>query len=134
MSLDRDEIIKPLADNQMDNLVGLIQSVPLSLENEKIMQRELQSVLDSKFDGTVLSEFQLSKLDRVDFYLAPQGIAIECKRDRDASPRSIYRQLSRYAESPLVAGIVLVTWKSMALPETINKKPARVIQCARAWL
>lgn len=77
-------------------------------------------------------EYRLSKGSIVDFYRPLDGLAIEVKVK--GSPMRIYEQLERYCKFDQVRSILLVTNKSMGLPEEINGKQAYVASLGEAWL
>jgi hypothetical protein len=71
----------------------------------------------------VKREYRLSDRDRLDFFI--EGIAVEVKTDGSAA--DVMRQVSRYAESEKVQGILLVTAKARhILPASFNGKPLLV--------
>lgn len=76
-------------------------------------------------------EVSLTPRDRIDF-LVEGGIGIECKAR--ASKRPIFRQLQRYAESPAIDALILVTGTAMGLPAALNGKPVFYVSLGRASL
>ena len=67
---------------------------------------------------------------RVDFLVG--GTAVELKRGRPDGKR-LTAQLTRYAQSPAVTGLVVVSEKSCALPEKLCGKPVRSLSLYRLW-
>ena len=102
----------------------------LPLDDEKRLQASLAEALDEA-GLPYAREYPLSSSDRVDFLL-DDGVAVECKLR--AGKRQIYRQLRRYASSPEVGSLLLVTNTAMGLPETIEGKPAFYCSLGSAWL
>lgn len=76
-------------------------------------------------------EKRLGRHDRVDF-LVHGGIALELKLKQQKL--TVYRQLERYAEHDEVKAIILFTRQAMALPSTINGKPAYLVNLTRSFL
>lgn len=122
------------ADNRLvltKRVVEIISRARVDLSDEKRTQRDIAEVLDiAQIPYT--REVKLTKKDIVDFMVS--DIALEIKLKTGASKMDVYRQLERYAESPQVAALVLVTNLSMGLPETINGKPTYFISLGKAWL
>jgi hypothetical protein len=100
------------------------------LEDEK----QLQSQIEKKFevDGVPFErEKAFDKKNIVDFFV-DGTIAVEIKIG--SSKMSIYRQCERYCTFPEVKALLLVTNKSMTLPELVNGKPCIVLNLSEAWL
>jgi hypothetical protein len=99
--------------------------------NEAELQRGIETVLvEAGYKFT--REKHLSRKDRPDFLLE-DGVAIEVKID--GSLTAVMRQLSRYAEQPTVAVIVLVTTRAtqaVRIPQEFCGKPVRVVLLAGA--
>ncbi len=116
-------------------LVGLIKSaltaarIPLS--DEKAAQVAISGMLDARAIAHS-REHRLGAHDRPDFFCEPD-IVIEVKM-HDAQPRSIFRQLRRYAAYDAVGALILVTNRAMGLPPVIDGKAAYYISLGRAWL
>jgi len=73
-------------------------------------------------------EVRLGPADRIDF-LVQGGIGIEAKVRYPR--RSIYRQLTRYAEREQINALVLMTATSLGLPPTLNGKPLFYVSIGR---
>lgn len=112
-------------------VVETIKRARVDLSDEKRTQRDIAEVLEAH-QIPHEREVKLSKKDIVDFMVGT--VAVEVKLKTGTSKMDIYRQLQRYAESPKVSALILVTNLSMGLPETINGKPAYFISLGRAWL
>ncbi|MHB8226260.1 MAG: hypothetical protein ACYDCV_12085 [Acidithiobacillus sp.] len=114
-----------------DRIIGLIESARLDLSDEKRLQADLAVVLTNS--GIQFTrELVLSARDIPDF-LIEGGTTIECKL-RPAQKTAVYRQLQRYASHTEVTSIILATNLSMALPATINGKPAYMASLSKGWL
>jgi len=89
-------------------IIAVIKSVQLGYATEAELQTQLLDLLKGE-QLDVVPEFRLSARDRVDFLVnLPQcKIALECKIK--GAPTTVVAQLARYAESPEVNEIVLVT-------------------------
>lgn len=123
-------------ENTITNLQRLFHTIRFPLEDEKELQRSIQSNLNRfGFHFTreqILNSAHESKKDIIDFLVDP-GIGIEVKIG-NASKMNIYKQVERYCGFPAISAIILLTNKSMALPEMINGKPAYVINLSQSWL
>lgn len=106
------------------------------LEDEKQTQAAIAKVLDDTFDhwsreeriaggviDFVVGFYEPSSPPLRSVRLVSIGIEVKLK----GSPRDIARQLKGYAAEPALDGLVLVTAKAMALPETIGGKPVAVL-------
>ena len=75
-------------------------------------------------------EVSLAPRCRIDLMCG--GVGIEIKRGRMERAK-VLRQLTRYAACERVAGLILVTEKSLGLPREIGGKPVRVVCLNRLW-
>ena len=130
-----------LAD-RMAEIVAIAATRPLAVTDEARLSASFRTALEAS--SLVRADFERGRrieseitlkcgavaLGRVDFLWA--GIAIELKRQ--GTPLSIARRLRRYAHSPRVDGLVLVTARAMALPEHINGRPALVAHIGEGLL
>lgn len=73
-------------------------------------------------------EVRLGPADRIDF-LVSGSIGIEAKVRYPR--RSIYRQLTRYAEHDRITALVLMTATSLGLPPSLNGKPLFYVSIGR---
>lgn len=113
----------------MNELLQLLKSKRLPLHNEKALQAEIEKVLlESNIDFQ--REHYLSKGSIIDFMVNGTGIEVKI----GGSAKEIFRQCERYAEFEEIKAIILVTGKSIRLPEKINNKPAYVLNLGTAWL
>ena len=74
--------------------------------------------------GTLEKEHRLTESERVDFYVSRVAIELKVK----GSLSAVTRQLMRYATSPEVDCIILVTTqaKHRRMPPTLNEKPVLI--------
>ncbi len=79
---------------------------------------------------SVQHEVKLAPRCRIDLMCG--DIGIEVKRGKP-EPKRIVQQLSRYADCEQVAGLILVTERTVAVPRTICGKPVRVVCLNRLW-
>lgn len=122
---------------QRSTIIDLLNRGRFPLADEKVLQAEMASAFT---DAGVLfkREVTLAPGDIVDFLVIDMqevrlsGIAIEVKIK--GSRRNIFKQLQRYCAHPTVREIILATTVVMGLPETINGKPATVVNLGRGWL
>ena len=75
-------------------------------------------------------EVSLAPRCRIDLMCG--GVGIEIKRGR-VERAKVLRQLTRYAACERVAGLILVTEKSLGLPREIGGTPVRVVWLNRLW-
>ena len=75
-------------------------------------------------------EVCLAPRSRIDLMCG--GVGVEIKRGR-VERAKVLRQLARYAACEQVAGLILVTEKSLGLPREIGGKPVRVVCLNRLW-
>ena len=75
-------------------------------------------------------EVSLAPRCRIDLMCG--GVGVEIKRGR-VERAKVLRQLTRYAACEQVAGLILVTEKSLGLPREIGGKPVRVVCLNRLW-
>lgn len=111
------------------NLLAQLSKYKLSLNAEKILQKEIAEVL-RQFQPA--DEFRLDDNNIIDFYLPGTGIGIEVKIK--GSRKEIYKQCLRYCEFDRIKILVLVTNRSLGFPKTINGKPCYVVNLGTAWL
>lgn len=98
----------------------------LARSSETELQESIEAALAREGFASVQREVELSPTDRIDFLL-DSGVGLEVKMA--GSLASVTRQLSRYARSPRVNVLVLVTTRSQlrAVPAELLGKPVEVI-------
>lgn len=89
-------------------------------------------VMDTLSRQGVSFEHEVSLAPRCRIDLMCGGVGIEIKRGR-VERAKVLRQLTRYAACPQVAGLILVTEKSLNLPREIGGKPVRIVCLNRLW-
>lgn len=97
--------------------------------DEDCMQRGVEEALRSS-GIDFYREFRLNVADRIDFFV-DGGVGIECKVKGTAT--QAMRQLLRYARSPLVSSLCLVSSRPMldqGMPNEVSGKPLLIV---RAW-
>lgn len=115
---------------QIQQVVNLIRSSPLMLNNEKRLQADIEKLLIA--NGVPCKrEVDLGNGDIIDFML-PGGLGIETKIKE--SKREIYRQCVRYCKHDQVSDLVLVSATALGFPETLNEKPCYVVSLGAGWL
>jgi hypothetical protein len=113
----------------INSLYLLLSSCRFQLADEKRLQGEIEGLLLAKcipFER----EYHLSKAACIDFMV--DGIGVEVKTK--GSARNIFRQCEKYCAFQAVTQFILLTNRSMGLPESIMGKPAYLINLGRAWL
>jgi len=111
-------------------IVQLLETIPLMLGDEKLLQAETATRLDSA-GINYRREVRLSEHDIIDFMIEG-GVAIEMKIK--GGRHAIYRQCERYCMFDAVRTLVLATNVAMSLPAMINGKPTHVASLGRGWL
>ena len=87
--------------------VELVKTYRYSVASEDSFQRGVEQVLHRN-DIPFLREYPLGpEFGRIDFYLPRQKLGIELKVK--GSPSQVLRQLHRYAQSPDVDALILLT-------------------------
>lgn len=75
-------------------------------------------------------EYSLGPGRRIDFLVG--AIGVEIKKGKP-NPGSVIAQLTRYAESPEVGGLILVIERYMDLPGDIGGKPCISLGLRKQW-
>lgn len=105
-------------------VLEVIQSAQLRRSTESVLQSDLCESLRAA-GHNVNAEVVLSPTDRIDFLV--DGIGIECKLKWSRS--KVAAQLMRYADSPRIKALILVTTSAILArgwPDRINDKPFAV--------
>ena len=105
-------------------IAKLLTSYCFDTTTEDDLQRGIATVLQNA--GIVYKgEAVLTKADRIDFLV--DGCGIEVKTA--GAPNAVLRQLHRYAASPKVKSLLLVTTRPQhnSLPDTLDGKPLQVL-------
>ena len=89
-------------------------------------------VMDTLSRQGVPFAHEVSQAPRCRIDLMCGGVGVEIKRGR-VERAKVLRQLARYAACEQVAGLILVTEKSLGLPREIGGKPVRVVCLNRLW-
>lgn len=113
----------------IDTVVAIAKYCRLPMNNEKAAQVEFARALTAA-GVEHQREVPLSPRDIVDFMVG--GIAIELKIKGQRN--EILRQLARYAEHEQVEQLLLVTCRSLILPEVLLGKPVIAVHASGAWL
>lgn len=115
-----------------DKLCWALYNTKYHYHNEKDLQQGVGQVL-SGLNLNFKPEYSLAPRDRIDFLITDgSGVGIECKSNDSkggTSLSAVTRQLMRYAQSPLITGLILLTTmsKHKNLPDTMNGKPIYVV-------
>lgn len=118
---------------QLSPLIDFLQRQRLDAAREKRAQAQLNDALTAE-GWTFEREYPLGEHGIVDFLVSVDGYRVALELKARAQRMRIYRQLERYAEHEDVDCLLLLTGTAMALPATINDKPAGVISLGGGWL
>lgn len=118
-----------LASLDIDAVAAVFSGKRFPLEDEIRAQALIHDVLRARF-GSLVQREAPAPGGRIDFRVADIGAEIKL----EGQPAAIIRQISRYLDSPALAGLVLVTAKAIAVPSMIKSKPVRVVNLGAAWL
>lgn len=105
----------------MAALSAVIRAGRYSFASEVELHGQLERVLRDA-GAPVRREVRLSPTDRIDFLCGDIGLEVKVK-----GQRTPIRQLTRYAASPQVAGLLLVTTRAAIVPGPLNGKPVDVV-------
>jgi hypothetical protein len=118
-------------EKNLKNIQLALRGRRFSLGDEKRLQIELAEAF-TDYGISFSREVRLDQNNIVDFMI--DGLAIEIKIRTKVSAMQIYRQLERYCALPEVEALLLMTSKSMSLPDAINGKPVYVLSLSRTQL
>lgn len=134
--LARDARNEKALDPLVEKLCKALYYAQYRYHSEKELQQGVQIILGG-MDLPFKAEYQLAPRDRIDFLVG--DIGIECKSDDSkggTSLASVTRQLMRYAQSPEVSHLILLTTmsKHKALPDSMNGKSLSVVHLLLSFL
>jgi len=116
----------------LDDITSVIASHRYRFTSEAELQRGIARVLDEA--GIAFErEHHLAPGDIVDFLIGVIGVEVKVS----GGPSEITRQLMRYAASPKVEGLILVTRKmqhARAIPDELAGKPVKTVTLERSAL
>jgi hypothetical protein len=110
----------------LDHIFGLLSLHRFTFATEGELQDGIALVL-TEANVSFEREFTLLPKDRIDFMVEDLGLEVKVA----GSLSSVTRQLFRYAESPLIGSLLLVTSRialHSRLPAQMNGKPLRVLR------
>ena len=114
----------------MTRIIAALSSVRMPAQPE---ERDIHAAVAEALAGAGLEyahEYRLGSRNRIDFLVGRVGI--EVKKGRPAASQLV-KQLRRYLESESLDGVIAVTQRVTALPETLCGKPVRQISLNRLW-
>lgn len=124
-------------DMDLEELVKLLRSYNIPFATEAKMQATVAAILE-RAQVSFEREKILSRQSRIDFLVAG-GIGIECKIDGSYS--DVARQMIRYAGSPQINSLVLLSSRASNLMstskdpvESVMGKPLRCVWCGGSAL
>jgi len=115
---------------EMDRIINVLASVRVPAQPEEY---DIHAAVAEALAGAGLAyahEYRLGPRCRIDFAVGRVGI--EVKKGRPATTQLV-RQLRRYLESDVLDGIIVVSQRATALPDTICGKPVRQVSLNRLW-
>ena len=115
---------------EMDRIINVLASVRVPAQPEEY---DIHAAVAEALAGAGLAyahEYRLGPRCRIDFAVGRVGI--EVKKRRPATTQLV-RQLRRYLESDVLDGIIVVSQRATALPDTICGKPVRQVSLNRLW-
>lgn len=115
---------------QLEQLLQALQALRTPLTQGEYDLHQLVADALLRQGITPLHEFRVAPRARIDFFV--EGIGLEIKRGKP-SPSLLLPQLRRYAESPLIEGIILISERSVTLPDQLLGKPLRSLCLHRLW-
>lgn len=120
-------------DHTLRALRSLLRNVRCSLSSERLAQDRIEKhLLDMGIPYE--REWTLGPGEKIDFFLSRSGVGLEVKVTKKWSRREVARQCERYLATDSLKGLLLVTGKAQALPETLSGKPVRVLYLAESLL
>lgn len=123
---------QPEIVRQYDVVRLVLRSTRFPLTDEKETQADMAKAF-SAAGLDFVREHRLCAEDIPDFWSPSTGLTIEVKLNH--APRAaVLRQLDRYIQHPKVTAIVLASNRAIAIPHTVNGKPAAFISLGTAWL
>lgn len=75
-------------------------------------------------------EARIGKGCRIDYLVGDVGV--EIKKGKPVKAQ-LMRQLARYAACEEIGMLIVISWKTVALPESIAGKPVRLLSLAKLW-
>jgi len=120
--------VKPHVSMLAFRVISVLTGVRFPLSTEKRLQEMICAELAR---AGIEHEREARAGDGVIDLLAGE-VGIEVKID--GSARAIHRQLRRYAMDSRIGWLILVTNRTIRLPERIEGKPATVFSLGRGWL
>mgnify|MGYP000853091481 CR=1 FL=1 len=116
--------------DQISQVYSALMSMraPVTFEEQALHQLALTALADAGLEAA--HEVQIAPRCRVD--ILSHGIGIEIKRGRP-NKTTLLRQLTRYASSDKITGIIIVCEHGLSLPETLASKPVRLLSLNRLW-
>lgn len=119
---------------QVNQIAVHLRTFRLRFGTEADLQEDVWMALDGESDdnldsGDLMPEYNLGAAGRIDFYFQ-SGIGVECKVQGNKA--AVLSQLLRYADHPLITGLVLVTRcrQHTNFPDTLRGKPLAIVWVA----
>lgn len=116
--------------NSMDEIYRALTALRAPLQQGEYDLHRL--VIEALAAAGIPAEHEVPLAPRCRIDLMCGDIGIEIKRGKPESAR-IRAQLTRYAACEQVAGLILVTERTVALPHELCGKPLRAVCLNRLW-
>lgn len=118
-------------ETTLKNIQLSLKGASLNLSNEKLLQNDI-AIAFEKHNISFKKEVKLDEKSTVDFMI--EDLAIEIKISSKVSAMSIYRQIEKYAKNEKVAAVLLMTSKTMRMPESVFGKEIYILSLGRTQL
>ncbi len=115
----------------LKNIQLSLKGTSLNLSNEKLLQNDIATAFE-KHNIAFKKEVKLDEKSTVDFMI--EDLAIEIKISSKVSAMSIYRQIEKYAKNEKVAAVLLMTSKTVRMPESVFGKEIYILSLGRTQL
>lgn len=113
-----------------EKIIFILKKYKLVITNEKMLQKEIAAIFHN-LDIPFTREKVIGPKSHIDF-LFDNGVGVEIKIKGNS--RKIYDQCLRYAECADIQSMLLITTKTMGIPNVIKGKPFHILNLSRAWL
>lgn len=114
-----------------EDILKLLKNIRMNFIYEEFqLQNEINRILEEN-NIEYVKEYKLAARNRIDFFILG-GIGIEVKKGKP-NKHKVLSQLERYTKFKEINSIILVTEKSIDVPNIINGKKCFVLCLNRLW-
>ena len=117
-------------NDQIETILTALSGIRICAQPE---ESDIHAAVARALDEAGLAyihEHRLGPGRRIDFYCG--GVGIEVKKGRPVSAR-LHAKVERYAESPELSALIIVSQRPCRLPEAIGGKPVCLLSLDRLW-